>query len=55
MFSATIDSHVQNLARLALREDPVIISTDDQTYSTVSGLQQGYVELVNIYSQTTNT
>lgn len=54
LFSATIDSHVQNLARLALREDPVIISTDDQTHSTVSGLQQGYVELVNICSQTTN-
>ncbi|KOB73010.1 Pitchoune, partial [Operophtera brumata] len=42
LFSATIDSQVENLARLALRSDPVhVLVTDDQK-STVSGLQQGY-------------
>ncbi|XP_063370002.1 probable ATP-dependent RNA helicase pitchoune isoform X2 [Cydia amplana] len=42
LFSATLDGNVKNLARLALREDPVVISTSDQSQSTVTGLQQGY-------------
>lgn len=42
LFSATLDRNVKNLARLALREDPVVISTRDQSQSTVTGLKQGY-------------
>ncbi|XP_030027278.2 ATP-dependent RNA helicase DDX18 isoform X2 [Manduca sexta] len=42
LFSATIDSKVKNLARLALRNNPVHISVKDDTISTVSRLQQGY-------------
>ncbi|XP_059053656.1 probable ATP-dependent RNA helicase pitchoune [Achroia grisella] len=41
LFSATIDNKVENLARLALRSDPVLISIQDKQ-STVTGLQQGY-------------
>ncbi|XP_026759586.1 probable ATP-dependent RNA helicase pitchoune isoform X2 [Galleria mellonella] len=41
LFSATIDNKVENLARLALRSDPVLISVKDKQ-STVTGLQQGY-------------
>ncbi|KAM3966976.1 putative ATP-dependent RNA helicase pitchoune [Aphomia sociella] len=41
LFSATIDNNVQNLARLALRSDPVLVSVQDKQ-STVPGLQQGY-------------
>lgn len=43
LFSATIDDKVKNLARLALRNNPIIISTNDEKQSTVVGLQQGYV------------
>lgn len=43
LFSATIDDRVKNLARLALRSDPIWITVDDDAKrSTVSGLQQGY-------------
>ncbi|KAL0832147.1 hypothetical protein ABMA28_001610 [Loxostege sticticalis] len=42
LFSATIDDKVKNLARLALRNNPIIISTNDEKQSTVVGLQQGY-------------
>ncbi|CAH0583105.1 unnamed protein product [Chrysodeixis includens] len=42
LFSATIGENVKNLARLAMRNDPVIISVSDNKMSTVSGLQQGY-------------
>ncbi|CAG9135610.1 unnamed protein product [Plutella xylostella] len=42
LFSATIDHKVKNLARLALRSDPVIVSVTDDQQSTVTGLQQGY-------------
>ncbi|KAH9639402.1 hypothetical protein HF086_002091 [Spodoptera exigua] len=34
--------NVKNLARLALRTDPVLVSVTDNKTSTVSGLQQGY-------------
>ncbi|KAJ0177835.1 hypothetical protein K1T71_006708 [Dendrolimus kikuchii] len=42
LFSATIDQNVKNLARLALRTNPVVISVIDENISTVTGLQQGY-------------
>ncbi|XP_072950064.1 ATP-dependent RNA helicase DDX18-like [Epargyreus clarus] len=42
LFSATIDDSVKNLARLALRHNPTLISVKDETQSTVEGLQQGY-------------
>lgn len=41
LFSATMGENVKNLARLALRTDPVMISVTDNKMSTVSGLQQG--------------
>nr|XP_021193908.2 ATP-dependent RNA helicase DDX18 [Helicoverpa armigera] len=42
LFSATMGENVKNLASLAMRTDPVIISVTDNKTSTVSGLQQGY-------------
>lgn len=41
LFSATIDSQVENLARLALRSDPVHVLVADEIQSTVTGLHQG--------------
>lgn len=41
LFSATIDEKVRNLAKLALRTDPLWISVKDDNQSTVTGLQQG--------------
>lgn len=43
LFSATIDENVDNLARLALKSNPVVISVTDYKQSTVAGLQQGYM------------
>ncbi|CAB3235759.1 unnamed protein product [Arctia plantaginis] len=42
LFSATVDENVKNLARLAMRTDPILISATDKQTSTVSGLHQGY-------------
>ncbi|XP_049871300.1 probable ATP-dependent RNA helicase pitchoune [Pectinophora gossypiella] len=42
LFSATIDGKVENLAKLALRSNPVLVSVSNNTQSTVAGLQQGY-------------
>ncbi|XP_022826414.1 ATP-dependent RNA helicase DDX18-like isoform X1 [Spodoptera litura] len=42
LFSATMGENVKNLARLALRTDPVLVSVTDNKTSTVTGLQQGY-------------
>ncbi|XP_075975944.1 ATP-dependent RNA helicase DDX18-like [Anticarsia gemmatalis] len=42
LFSATMGENVKNLARLAMRTDPVLISVTDSKMSTVSGLQQGF-------------
>ncbi|XP_023952987.2 ATP-dependent RNA helicase DDX18 isoform X2 [Bicyclus anynana] len=42
LFSATIDEKVENLARLALKDNPKLISVKNQKQSTASGLEQGY-------------
>ncbi|CAF4901266.1 unnamed protein product [Pieris macdunnoughi] len=42
LFSATIDDKVKNLARLALKEKPVLVALTDEKQSTVVGLKQGY-------------
>ncbi|KAJ2937775.1 hypothetical protein O0L34_g17904 [Tuta absoluta] len=42
LFSATMDDKVKNLAKLALRNNPVTIAIRDNVQSTVEGLQQGY-------------
>ncbi|CAH0399191.1 unnamed protein product [Chilo suppressalis] len=42
LFSATIDSKVKNLAKLALKSNPIVVSTNDEKQSTVTSLQQGY-------------
>ncbi|CAH2040603.1 unnamed protein product, partial [Iphiclides podalirius] len=42
LFSATIDDKVKNLARLALNNNPILISIQDKVNTTVAGLQQGY-------------
>ncbi|XP_034828826.1 ATP-dependent RNA helicase DDX18-like [Maniola hyperantus] len=42
LFSATIDEKVENLARLALKDNPKLISVKDEKQSTASGLEQGY-------------
>ena len=44
LFSATQTTKVADLARVSLRERPLYINVDDkQEYSTVAGLEQGYV------------
>jgi ATP-dependent RNA helicase DDX18/HAS1 len=44
LFSATQTQNVQDLARLALREDPVYVGVNDKAlHATVAGLEQGYV------------
>ncbi|VVD02828.1 unnamed protein product [Leptidea sinapis] len=42
LFSATIDDKVKNLAKLALRRNPVLIAIKDEKQATVTGLKQGY-------------
>ncbi|CAH2261072.1 jg5461 [Pararge aegeria aegeria] len=42
LFSATIDEKVENLARLALKDNPKLISVKDERQSTAAGLEQGY-------------
>lgn len=42
LFSATMGENVKNLAKLAMRSDPVLISVTDNKMSTVSGLRQGF-------------
>lgn len=43
LFSATIDDDVKGLAKLLLKENPLVISlTSNEMVSTVSGLKQGY-------------
>lgn len=42
LFSATIDDKVKNLAKLALKSNPKLISVIDNKQSTANGLQQGY-------------
>lgn len=44
LFSATQTTKVEDLARVALRKNPLYINTDlDKEHSTVDGLEQGYV------------
>jgi ATP-dependent RNA helicase DDX18/HAS1 len=44
LFSATQTTKVEDLARISLRPGPLYINVDDQKeYSTVDGLEQGYV------------
>lgn len=47
LFSATIDDKVKNLAKLALKSNPKLISVIDNKQSTANGLQQGYVIICN--------
>lgn len=42
LFSATIDDKIESLAKLALKNNPKVISVKDYKQSTVIGLQQGY-------------
>lgn len=49
LFSATIDSKVENLASLTLKSNPIVITTNNEKQSTVSGLQQGYVNVNFLY------
>ncbi|CAG5046594.1 unnamed protein product [Parnassius apollo] len=42
LFSATIDDKIRNLARLALKSSPILISIQNHVQTTVAGLQQGY-------------
>ncbi|KAL1872471.1 hypothetical protein VTK73DRAFT_1468 [Phialemonium thermophilum] len=44
LFSATQTTKVEDLARISLQPNPLFIAVEDQTqYSTVAGLEQGYI------------
>jgi len=44
LFSATLTSKIDTLAKIALKHDPVYVGVDEeQTAATVEGLEQGYV------------
>ncbi|CAJ2510856.1 Uu.00g064810.m01.CDS01 [Anthostomella pinea] len=44
LFSATQTTKVEDLARISLRKGPIYVNVDEQEqYSTVEGLEQGYV------------
>ena len=43
LFSATMTTKVEDLARISLKAGPIHINVDRTEYSTVSSLQQGYV------------
>jgi ATP-dependent RNA helicase DDX18/HAS1 len=44
LFSATQTTKVEDLARISLQPNPLFIAVDDETqFSTVEGLEQGYV------------
>lgn len=46
LFSATQTTKVEDLARVSLRRDAISVNVDEeQQYSTVEGLEQGYVQV----------